>query len=62
MVNPASEKPKIGRGVLMKESEWSQGPVMVDKCLSPRNRNRTWLINIIIYFEKRIYERNRRKT
>ena len=26
---------------------------MVDKCLSPRNRNRTWLIKYYFFFNKR---------
>ena len=35
MVNPASEKPKIGRGVLTKEQNGVKDR-KVDKCLSPR--------------------------
>ena len=44
VVNPASKKPKIGRGTLTKELEWSKGQETVDKCLPPSNRYRTWLI------------------
>ena len=50
MVNPASEKPKFGRGVPMKELN-GVGDRKVDKCLSPGNRNRTWLIYIYCYNE-----------
>jgi len=42
-VNPASEKPKFGRGTFTKELKRSKGRETLDKCLQPK-WYKIWLI------------------
>lgn len=50
LVTPSSEKLKFGRGASARESRIKLGTrKLVDKCLSPRKRYRTWLIKYYFF-------------